>query len=64
MVINKGGKFLKNCGAASVGEYKCSDDGLTLETSAFKLFTVANLCFLHVANNCYGNDASLSSAVT
>ena len=45
MVINKGGKFLKKRGAASVGEYKCSDDGLTLETSAFKLFAVANLCF-------------------
>ena len=33
--MNKGGKFLSF--------YDSSDERLTLETSAFKLFTVANL---------------------
>ena len=33
--MNKGGKFLK----------KRSDEGKTLETSALKLFRVANLCY-------------------
>ena len=32
--MNKGVSFERNCGAASVGEY-LSDEGLTLETSAF-----------------------------
>ena len=61
----KGISFLRNCGAALVGEYNrviqfyqlsCkrklttvkglkAEQGLTLETSAFKLFKVANLRF-------------------
>ena len=40
----KGVSFQRNCGAAFVGEY-CSDEGLTLEMSAFLLLTVASLCF-------------------
>ena len=41
----KGVSFQRNCGAAFVGEY-CSDEGLTLEMSAFLLLTVASLCFM------------------
>ena len=40
----KGVSFQRNCGAAFVGEY-CSDEGLTLEMSAFLPFMVASLHF-------------------